>query len=282
MLTAENGRSIVADEHGKIRRTLIRLINDDNFDLYLLGLVALAFTVLGATGVSDVKTLSSVVLALLALLAFSQIRSRRLVEQIRRSHQADPTALFKTRFPADLIPRRAGAFDILLVGHSMTRTVQGMRSDMLAILEAGGRIRVLVLDPTDDVLIATADRRISQSLSKGRLRQRIMTTLDDLSTLRANTTGRLEIRVSSRISSAGFNCLDVSGPRGIVCVQYYEYHPAGEAAPVFVLEPQDAPLVPAFRRRGGTFVGGGNTVAALTRPATRTHSSPGLQRCLRP
>jgi hypothetical protein len=35
-----------------------------------------------------VKTLSSVVLALLGLLAFSQIRSRRLIEQIRRSHQA--------------------------------------------------------------------------------------------------------------------------------------------------------------------------------------------------
>ncbi|WP_328615740.1 hypothetical protein OHS18_02435 [Amycolatopsis sp. NBC_00355] len=231
----------MADERGRIRRSLIRLINDDNLDLYLLGVVALAFTVLGATGISDVKTLSSVVLALLALLAFSQIRSRRLTEQIRRSHQADPTALFKTRFPAGLITRRADAFDILLIGHSMTRTVQGMRSDMRAILEAGGRIRVLVLDPTDEVLIETADRRISQTLAPGRLRQRIMTTLDDLTTLRSKTSGRLEVRVSSRISSAGFNCLDASGPRGMVCVQHYEYHPIGEAAPVFVLEPEHAP-----------------------------------------
>ncbi|MEA5363146.1 DUF5919 domain-containing protein [Amycolatopsis sp., V23-08] len=236
----------MADEHGRIRRSLVRVINDDNLDLYLLGVVALAFTVLGATGISDVKTLSSVVLALLALLAFSQIRSRRLTEQIRRSHQAGPTALFKTKFPVDLIPRRAGAFDILLIGHSMTRTVQGMRSDILAILEAGGRVRVLVLDPTDDPLIETADRRISQSLGPGRLRQRIMTTLEDLATLRAKTTGRLEVRVSSRISSAGFNCLDVSGPRGLVCIQHYEYHPVGEASPVFVLEPQDAPWYQHF------------------------------------
>ncbi|SFW79253.1 hypothetical protein [Amycolatopsis australiensis] len=123
---------------------------------------------------------------------------------------------------------QVGAFDLLLVGHSMTRTVHGMRSDMSAILEAGGRIRVLVLDPTDDALIETADRRSSQSLGHGRLRQRITTTLDDLSTLRDRTAGRLEVRVSSRISSAGFNCLDVSGPHGMVCVQHDEYHPVGE------------------------------------------------------
>ncbi|WP_328647658.1 hypothetical protein OHS58_07525 [Amycolatopsis sp. NBC_00348] len=90
---------------------------------------------------------------------------------------------------------------------------------MRAILENGGRIRVLVLDPTDDVLIETADRRISQTLANGRLRQRTMTTLDDLTTLRSRTTGRLEVRVSSRISSAGFNCLDVPGPRGLISVQ---------------------------------------------------------------
>jgi hypothetical protein len=43
--------------------------------------------------------LSSVVLALLGLLAFSQIRSRRLIEQIRRSHQAGLTAFSSRDFP---------------------------------------------------------------------------------------------------------------------------------------------------------------------------------------
>ncbi|MEV6878680.1 hypothetical protein [Amycolatopsis sp. NPDC051128] len=73
-----------------------------------------------------------------------------------------------------------------------------------------------------------------------------MTTLEDLTALRSKTTGRLEVRVSSRISSAGFNCLDASGPRGMVCVQHYEYHPLGEAAPVFVLEPKDTPWYQHF------------------------------------
>ncbi|KFU77983.1 hypothetical protein SAMN04489729_0034 [Amycolatopsis lurida] len=228
-------------ERGRIRRSLARVITDDNLDLYVLGTVALAFTVLGATGISDVKTLSSVVTALLALLAFSQIRSRRLTEQVRDSNRGGPASFFEPEFPADLISRRAAAFDILLVGHSMTRTVQGMRSDIRSILESDGRIRVLVLDPTDEELVAIADRRISQGLGQGRLRQRILATLDELTSLKSRTGGRLEIRVSSRIPSAGFNCLDVSGKRGLICVQHYEYRPSGEAAPVFTVEPKDAP-----------------------------------------
>jgi hypothetical protein len=43
------------DKQGWLRRSLVRVINDDNLDLYLLGTVALVFTVLGITGVSDVK-----------------------------------------------------------------------------------------------------------------------------------------------------------------------------------------------------------------------------------
>lgn len=225
--------------NGPVRRSLIRVINDDNLDLYLLGLVALVFTVLGATGISDVKTLSSVVLGLLALLAFSQIRSRKLTEQIRKAQRGGVDALFAGKFPADLIQRRAQAHDILLVGVSMARAVPGMRFDMAAILAAGGRIRVLVLDPTDESLIEVADRRVAQSLAPGTLRTRIMTTLDDLTVRREQTGGRLEVRVSSSIPPAGFNCLDTDSLRGLVFVQHFEYRPDGEAAPMFTLEPSD-------------------------------------------
>jgi hypothetical protein len=222
------------------------LVNDDNLDLYLLGVVALAFTVLGATGISDAKTLSSVVLALLALLAFSQIRSRRLTEQIRRNHTAGRASLFQSGFPSDIIARRAAAFDILLIGNSMTRTVQGMRRDILAIRQAGGRIRVLVLDPTDEALMATADRRTSDNPVPGRLQRRVLTTLEDLTTLDGRTTGRLEVRVSSHMLAVGFNCLDVASPRGLICVQHYEYRASGEPTPVFALEPPDAPWYQHF------------------------------------
>ncbi|WP_340685605.1 DUF5919 domain-containing protein [Amycolatopsis coloradensis] len=274
----------MADERGRIRRSLARVITDDNLDLYVLGTVALVFTVLGATGISDVKTLSSVVTALLALLAFSQIRSRRLTEQVRNSNRGGPASFFEPEFPADLISRRAAAFDILLIGHSMTRTVQGMRGDIRSILESGGRIRVLVLDPTDEELVAIADRRISQSLGQGRLRQRILATLDELTSLKSRTGGRVEIRVSSRIPSAGFNCLDVSGKRGLICVQHYEYRPSGEAAPVFTVEPKDAPWYRHFADEAERLWGDGtpwplspaDQVARARRPVFSEDFGPAL------
>lgn len=65
----------MSGKQGRIRRAVQAAISDENLDLYILALVATAFTVLGVTGLSDVKTLSSVVLAFLAL---SQIKSRKL------------------------------------------------------------------------------------------------------------------------------------------------------------------------------------------------------------
>lgn len=231
---------------GWVRQRLTGVINDENLDLYLLASIAMVFTVLGATGVSDAKVLSSVVLALLAILALSQIRSRRLTEQIWNAQRLDPTALFKTAFPSDFTVRRAEAFDLLLIGLSMTRTVQGMRTEMVSILEKGGRIRVLVLDPTNDSLTNAAEGLVTENLGYGKLRERINTSLDDLVTLRAVTNARLEIRVLSSVPTAGFNCLDMSGPQGRIYVMHYEHRPLGEAAPVFTLTPRDIPWFQRF------------------------------------
>lgn len=227
---------------GRVRRSLIRVVNDDNLDLYLLGTVALVFTVLGITGISDVKTTSAVVVALLALLAFSQIRSRRLIEQIRTDRRGDATALFSRRFPAEVEARAAKAHDLLIVGDSMSRTILGMRADMTAILEAGGRIRVIILDPNDDGLLQTANRRrTQQTLGPEYLRRRIGMALDDLDSLRDRAGGRLEVRLSPSVPSAWFYCIDTTEPRGLVCVRHAEFRPgqSREAGPIFTLEPSD-------------------------------------------
>ena len=214
-------------------------VGDENLDLYFLASVGLVFTVLGVTGISDVKTLASAVLALLAILAFSQIKSRKLTQRMSRA-RAGGVAL-RAEFPQDLIDRRAAASDILLIGRTMTRTVQGLRTDLPAVLKAGGRVRVLVLDPTDEPLMATADRHRPHPQGVEHLRRKIRSTLDDLTMLRERHGGRLEVRVLSSIPSAGYNCLDVQKPNGVVCVQHYEFHPEGEAGPIMVLSKDDAP-----------------------------------------
>jgi hypothetical protein len=75
--------AFMSDQPGRLRRAVVRVVSDDNLDLYVLTVAALGFTVLGATGISDVSWLLSMMLALLALLAFSQIRNAATNERPR-------------------------------------------------------------------------------------------------------------------------------------------------------------------------------------------------------
>jgi Domain of unknown function (DUF5919) len=225
---------------GQIKRLVLGVVSDEHLDLYILALAALTFTILGAAGVADIKVLASVILALLAVLAYSQIRSQRNIADIAKAQQADPLSLFRTDFPEDLERRRASASSLLLIGMSMTRTVQsGSLVELRQMLGSGGKIRVLVLDPTSDVLVRAASEHRPHAITAERLKRRIEATLDELTDLRNTTDGDLEIRVAPFIPQMGINAIDVADPDGLIVLQHYEHKPVGESAPIFSLRPAD-------------------------------------------
>jgi hypothetical protein len=227
-------------QFGKVGRAVTQILGDEYLDLYVLAATAFVFTILGAVGVASVVDLASIILGLLAVLAFSQIRTRRHIASIVETQRANPLARFKTAFPQNLIERRAAATDVLLIGLSMSRTVQGTaRTDMRRTLVNGGRVRVLVMDPTDDALIRAVSGNSSMWQSAERLKARILGTLDELSDLRVSTAGRLEIRVAPFTPMMGVNALNLSGPDGVIVVQHYEYKPDAEASPIFELKVED-------------------------------------------
>lgn len=221
------------------RRVLTRVISDESLDLYILAVTAFIFTILGITGVSNVTDLASIILALLAVLALSQIRSRRHVAVIANAQHADPLSIFSTTFPPDLTERRAAAADLLLIGMTMSRTVQASREDIRRVLLRGGQIRVLLIDPSNDELLAQAASNQRTSLSPQRLKARILGSLDELASLRDSTGGQLEIRVVPFIPTIGINAMDARSPGGVLVVQHYEHKPSGEAAPIICLKGKD-------------------------------------------
>lgn len=223
-----------------VKRILSRIVTDESLDLYILAVTAFIFTILGITGISSVTDLTSIILALLAVLALSQVRSRRHIAAIANTQRADPLSLLSANFPADLIERRATATNMLLIGQTMSRTVQGSsREDMRHVLLRGGRIRVLLLDPSNDELLAQAATKHQARLSPERLRARILGTLDELASLRDGTGGQLEIRVASFALTAGINAVDAESPDGALVVQHYEHRPQQEAAPIICLKRTD-------------------------------------------
>lgn len=217
-----------------------RIVSDEYLDLYILGFAALIFTVLGFVGVASINVLTSVTLALLAVLAYSQIRSRRNLGELARSQRSDPWSVFQTDFAADVESRRGSASSLLLIGMSMARTVQaGSLTVLRQMLASGGKMRVLVVDPTDEGLVRAAyDQRRPHGTAE-RMRRRIVATLDELTDLREATGGDVEIRVASFIPPMGMNVIDLGSPNGVVLLQHYEHRPPREPAPIFTLRPSD-------------------------------------------
>lgn len=230
------------EQRNRLIRLAAGILEDEYLDLYALAAAALVFTILGVTGVATIADLASMILALLTVLAFSQIRSRRQISGIAISQRADPFSLLAAEFPPGLIKLRASATDLLLIGITMSRTVQGSsREDMRQTLLHGGRIRVLLLDPTDGSLLEQAVSKQGANLNAQRLRSRIQSTLDELTSLQASTNGKLEIRVAAFVPSMGINAINSDGPQGVLVVQHYQHKPPAEAAPIISLEAKDGP-----------------------------------------
>ena len=221
----------------RVKQIVIRIVSDEYLDLYILAGAALTFTVLGFVGVADIKVLASATIALLAVLAYSQIQSRRHVADIAKDYRSDPLSIFQTEFPDDLDKRRVSASNILLIGMSLGRTVRG--GWLRQILRSGGKIRVLVLDPTNELLVRAASEHKLHSLTTARLTQRIQTTLDELAEVEDAADGNVEVRVASFIPHIGIDAYDINAPEGIIVVQHYEHKPVGESAPIFTLKPTD-------------------------------------------
>jgi hypothetical protein len=223
-----------------LKRLMSRIVTDESLDLYILAATAFIFTILGVTGVSSLPDLASMILALLAILALSQIRSRYHVSAIASAQRADPFSVLSIDFPSDLIARRGAASDLLIIGTTMSRTVQGSSGeDMRRMLTRGGRIRVLLLDPTNDSLIRAASMRNSARLTPDRLRNKIKATLDELVSIRDRTGGQLEIRVAPLPPAMGMNIIDPYTPNGVLVVQHKEHNPLGESAPIMRFRRQD-------------------------------------------
>jgi Domain of unknown function (DUF5919) len=231
----------------RFRSLAARIIFDDYIDLYLLAAVSLAVAILGAAGVADIKILASAILALLAALAFSQIRSRRGVSEIIGAQKQSPLSVFRAAFPPDVDSRRASASTLLLIGLSMSRTVQGVsQTGLRTILNSGGSIRVLLLDPENAELIRAASRYRSHGATPDALKKRIKGSLEEFKALSAGTRGSIEIRVTSFIPQMSVNAIDIGRRNALIVIQHYEYRPADEPAPIFLLEPADSPWFEHF------------------------------------
>ncbi|WP_432891703.1 hypothetical protein ACQPYH_15310 [Kribbella sp. CA-245084] len=228
-------------------RSIRAVLSDENVDLWLLTATAGVFTVLGIVSVVSISVLSAAILALLAALAFSQIRSRKLVDEIAKAQRNGSSVQLETTFRPELAHARTEANDVLLIGMAMARTIQGSRDEFYRSLVRGARLRVLLIDPTDERIVAEAAKHRSPGRS-ALLAQRVRGTLDELVELKQSTGGNLEIRVAQFVPAIGVNLLRGSGS-ATLAVQHAEFKPSGEPGPILHLSPADGPWFTRYEQQ---------------------------------
>jgi hypothetical protein len=209
-----------------------------DLDLYALVIAGVAFTLLGAFGIADVKTLSSVTLALLAFLAFSQAKSRRLVALSAGASRFD--GIFMAHFPPDIYSRRGTTrFAYFYIGISMFRTISVGRRDIEKMLERGASVRLLLVDPAREDLLAIVASQSGSTKNVEIVRTRIESSLAELNEIREAGWSGMQVRVMPFVPKFGANAFDMNRPDGVIYFQHYEYLPTGESAPIFRLEAKD-------------------------------------------
>lgn len=215
----------------------------DQADLYALALAAVVFTLLGAVGIASTTTLSSLVLGLLAAMALSQVKSRRQVSEL-----IDGIGVTIRRYsrglPSDYIEVRRSARSALIIGVSLVKTLSQARDDIRRIMLTGGDVRVLLVDPRRMDLLENARDHHPGDVSAERISSSITHSLLDLSFLRFEATGNLQVRTAEFLPRSGFRVFDAQSPLGVIFMQYYEYRPASSIELFTHFSPRDTLVYP--------------------------------------
>jgi hypothetical protein len=220
----------------------------ENTDLWILVIVSIIFTILGAIGIATTQVLSSIVLSLLAVLAISQIRSRQQIGSLRESTRASRTALLLQDFPGDYyLARSRATHSYFFAGLTMQRTLPTMRSDLERILSSGGKARILLPNPQNISLLGM----IATARGKGETPERVASYIQHSLELSGDLTklGDLSIRTTDVLPRLGINALDIDQPDALLMIQIYEFQPTGEASPILTLTRSDIYWFSHFTRQ---------------------------------
>ncbi len=128
--------------------------------------------------------------------------------------------------------------NVMLIGISLSRTIQSYRRAMRHTLMIGGKVRILLLDPE------TLDPRAQGETLH--VRNRINNSLQELAVAKTEFE-MLEVRLMVNEPACGMNLIDADSPAGLIVVQHREFDPVGEASPIIALEQKDTPWYIHFR-----------------------------------
>jgi hypothetical protein len=206
-----------------------------NLDTYVAILAAVTVSVLSFTKLLQPGIVAGLTTALLGVVALNTLITRDAIATAVANH----SDRFLVDFPPDLLTRRNSCKDVLIIGVTLSRTIDSSYGAFARSLREGGHVRVLLTDPDSSYAALDARGHISRP-SADEVQQVIRQSISRLRKLAVEVpVGNLEVRLCKAAIKFGVNYLDPEKPSAYLCVQLYTYRLDGESRPIFVLTSAD-------------------------------------------
>jgi hypothetical protein len=228
----------------------------ESFVTYGESIIAIALSFIAAIiGIFGGETtyLFAAVATALGFLSFGIIRDRKsrieLEEQIsnlRRSFPDRPSAFTFFRKPPDIATFIQKANQIDLCGVTLTNTVHRQFPMLRERLESGGKLRLLLIDPSSDAIEMSSQRSTSPKDTEY-YRRRLESALSDITYLvkykndqkkirgRSRKLGSISVRFMSYAPSFGIISFDPRKKNSTVFVEIYPHKYGFKVPPTFDL-----------------------------------------------
>lgn len=226
----------------------------ENFDTLIAIAVSLIAAIVGIFGSGGNQLLLlGGISATLAVLSYSIIRDRRNRKQLenqltilQRNLPDRPSALSFFRKTPDLAPFIQQANQLDLCGVTLTNTLNRQFAILRERLDAGGTIRLLIIDPTSNAIEMSAQRSASPKDTEY-YRRRAESALSDITYLikynndrkqlkgRNLKSGNVSVRLLAYAPSYGICSFDKKKNHGRVFVEIYPHKFGFKVPPTFEL-----------------------------------------------
>lgn len=216
-----------------------------NIDVALAVVSAAVAIVLGGVGVLNDTQLASFVLATLVVVTIAVARLRLDTLSAIAAAQGSRGVQLFADYPSEFHDeRKLASRSWVYVGLTMSRTSQTGRSIASRLVGSGGSVRVVLLDPDDQQLLATVAAMTRPERSAAYLEGQIrhsLTTLASIPPVQDGVGPGLEVKLARVPLFTCINLVDEGLPTGHVTIQHYQYRPKSESAPIVWLRASEEP-----------------------------------------
>lgn len=222
-----------------------------NIDTLVAILVSILATIFGVFGGNQILLLAGIS-ATLAILAAGLIRDRlnrealgEQIAELKRSLPDRPSALTFFTITSNVNARFQQATLIDLCGVTLTNTINKQFPILRERIEAGAKVRILLVDPTSQAIEMSAQRSTNPKDTEY-YRRRLESSFSDLTYLykfiedikldkKASKVGSLSVRLLSYAPSFGMTNIDAKKKNGIVYVEVFPHKFGFKTHPSFEL-----------------------------------------------